>query len=114
MMCMICTCFARWDLHDLHIIHNISISAKKYLDYLNLNHDLSGMFNRCNVMIYPLASYEVCLCKICTFVSRHAVLGLPRVFSRTFGCGASKGTVGRRCVATHVWIAAELRDGALS
>ena len=39
MICMICTCFAGWDLYDLDLMHNFSISAKKDLDYLD--HDLS-------------------------------------------------------------------------
>ena len=39
MICMIWTCFAGWDLYDLDLMHNFSISAKKDLDYLD--HDLS-------------------------------------------------------------------------
>ena len=39
MISMICTCFAGWDLYDLDLMHNFSISAKKDLDYLD--HDLS-------------------------------------------------------------------------
>ena len=39
MICMICTCFAGWDLYDLDFMHNFSISAKKDLD--DLDHDLS-------------------------------------------------------------------------
>ena len=47
MICMICTCFAGWDLYDLDLMHNFSISAKKDLDYLD--HDLSEV---CNVGVF--------------------------------------------------------------
>ena len=39
MICMICTFVAGWDLYDLDLMHNFSISAKNDLD--DLDHDLS-------------------------------------------------------------------------
>ena len=36
-ICMICTCFAWWDLYDQDLTHNISISAKNDLDNLDLD-----------------------------------------------------------------------------
>ena len=44
--------------------------------------------------IRPRDSNSICFCKICTFVFGIVVLGRPRVYSRAFGCGASKGSVG--------------------
>ena len=35
---MMCTCFSLWDLHDLNLTHNISISAEK--DLVDIDHDL--------------------------------------------------------------------------
>ena len=38
-ICMICTCFAGWDLHDLDTVHNFYVSVKK--DLHDLGCDLS-------------------------------------------------------------------------
>ena len=38
-ICMICTCFAGWDLYDLDLVHNFYVSVKKDLD--DLDRDLS-------------------------------------------------------------------------
>ena len=53
MICMICACFAGWDLYDLDLMHNFSISAKKDLDYLD--HDLSEV---CNSSVINYFSYR--------------------------------------------------------
>ena len=54
---MICTCFAEEDLHDLDLMHNFSLSAKKDLD--DLDHDLSEERNppaRNEFIVYCLFS----------------------------------------------------------
>ena len=38
-ICVICTCFAGWDLYDLDLEHNFYVSVKKDLD--DLDRDLS-------------------------------------------------------------------------
>ena len=40
-ICMICTCFAGWDLYDLDLVPNFYASVKEYLLIDDLDRDLS-------------------------------------------------------------------------